>query len=123
MSSNLDPVQIAKMPFTERNDAIMHAFNLLLNLDDKSKLEAFKGLLTALGTKAKDEEYINWCDSTLRVLSMYPDDVIKAVLSLRMKAVSELPKELQEKDQKMVTQVLNGLDPSIKEKILKEMKS
>jgi len=53
MSSNLDPVQIAKMPFTARNDAIMHAFNLLLNLDDKNKLEAFKGLLMALALRQK----------------------------------------------------------------------
>ncbi|MCI2415145.1 MAG: hypothetical protein MPF33_07900 [Candidatus Aramenus sp.] len=119
---SLDPIQIAKMPYTQRNDTIMKVLNTLFTLDDNQKLEAVKGLLTALGAKASDEDYANWCDSMMRVLSMYPDEVVKAVLSLRAKAVQSLPKEVQERDAKVVGQVINSLDASVREKLARNMK-
>ncbi|MFP3163717.1 MAG: hypothetical protein RXQ75_07825 [Acidianus hospitalis] len=117
---SINPVQIAQLPYTNRIDNIQKIIQTLLSMDPKTAESAVKDLLTAL-SKASDEDYKNWCEGTMRVISMFDDSVIKAILSLRMKVVSEMPKEVQDRDSKIVMEVLSSLDESVKEKLMKNM--
>ncbi|BDC18500.1 hypothetical protein [Acidianus sp. HS-5] len=117
---SVNPVQVAKLPYTDRLDNIQKIIQALLSMDEKTAEGAVKELLTAL-SKASDEDYKNWCEGTMRVISMFDDSIVKSVLSLRMKVVSEMPKEVQQRDSKMVMEVLNSLDETVKEKIMKDM--
>jgi uncharacterized protein YecA (UPF0149 family) len=122
MSQQLDPIQIARLQYTSRASVINQLLQQLLALDPATAENALKSILTALASKATDEEYKNWCEVTIRLLSMYDDSVVRNVLALRMKVASTLPKNLAERDQKIVMEVLNSLDESVKEKILKNLK-
>jgi len=122
MSQQLDPIQIARLPYTQRNDVLSKIFQMLLTLDENTVVKTLTDVLNVLASKATDEEYKNWCESGGRIISMYDDNVIKAILKLRAKAVSNLPKNLAERDAKIMNEVLQSLDPSVREKIMKNMK-
>jgi len=123
MSQALDPIQIARMPYTQRNQAILQVLQVLLHMKPEEAKAAVKQVLEALTTKASDEEYKNWCDSMLRSIGQFEDiDVIKSIISLRMQAVSELSKQQQERDSKILNSVIQSIDPSIRDKLMKAMK-
>ena len=122
MSQSLDPIQIARMPFTARNQVIMQVLQVLLHMKPEDAKAAVQQVLQVLTTKATDEEYANWCDSLLRALSQFDVDTIKAVVSLRMQAVSSLGKQQQERDSKILNAVIQSLDQPIREKLMSAMK-
>ncbi|BFH72646.1 hypothetical protein SJAV_05900 [Sulfurisphaera javensis] len=122
MSQQFNPLDIARLPYTKRNEILNQTLQFLLTLDEQTIVKTLTDVLTVLASKATDEEYKNWCDSMLRLVSMYDDNVIKAVILLRTKAVSNLPKNLAERDSKILNEVVSSLDSSVKEKILKNMK-
>lgn len=117
---SVNPVQIAQLPYTNRLENIQKIIQILLSIDPNTAINAVKDLLNAL-SKASDEDYKNWCEATMRVISMFSDNVVKSILSLRMKAVSEMPKEVQDRDTRIVMEVLNSLDDSVKEKLMRNM--
>ncbi|BAB67342.1 MULTISPECIES: hypothetical protein [Sulfurisphaera] len=122
MSQQFNPIEVAKLPYTKRNEILNSTLQFLLSLDENTIVKTLTDVLTVLASKATDEEYKNWCDSMLRLVSMYDDKVIKAIVTLRMKAVSNLPKNLAERDSKILNEVLSNLDPSVKEKIIRNIK-
>jgi len=122
MSQQVDPIQIARLPYTQRNETLSKILQFLLTLDENTIVKTLTDVLNVLASKATDEEYKNWCDSMLRLVSMYNDNVVKAVIQLRAKAVSNLPKNLAERDGKIIDEVIKNLDPSVREKLMKNMK-
>lgn len=122
MSQQFNPIEVAKLPYTKRNEILNSTLQFLLSLDENTIVKTLTDVLTVLASKATDEEYKNWCDSMLRLVSMYDDKVIKAIVTLRMKAISNLPKNLVERDSKILNEVLSNLDPSVKEKIIRNIK-
>lgn len=122
MSQGFNPIEVARLPYTKRNEILNSTLQYLLSLDQNTVVKTITDVLNILASKASDEEYKNWCESMLRLLSMYDDSVIKAVISLRMKAVSNLPKNLADRDAKIVNEVINSFDPSVKEKIMRNLK-
>lgn len=122
MSQQFNPIDVARLPYTKRNEILNQTLQYLLTLDQQTLIKLLTDVLTVLASKASDEEYKNWCDSMLRLVSMYDDNVIKNIISLRMKAVSSLSKNLAERDSKILNEVINNLDPYVKEKLVKNMK-
>ncbi|AWR93572.1 dehydrogenase [Acidianus brierleyi] len=123
MSINLpDIVQISKLNEKEREKTMSSLFSELLKMPDKQKLEILKNLLKEMGDRASDEEYINLCKTNIKVASSLPEDTLSAFLKLRMQAVSELPKNYQDRDQKLMMNALNTFSDDIKNKIMNAMK-
>ncbi len=58
----------------------------------------------------------------MKILASYPDDVIKAGLALRARAVSSLSRDLQRRDQAIVGRVLQLLDEGSRQKLMRNMK-
>jgi len=123
MSINLpDIVQISKLNEKEREKTMSSLFSELLKMPDKQKLEILKNLLKEMGDRASDEEYINLCKTNIKIASSLPEDTLSAFLKLRMQAVSELPKNYQDRDQKLMMNALNTFSDDIKNKIMNAMK-
>mgnify|MGYP001773087720 CR=1 FL=1 len=122
MSQSLDPIQIARMPFTARNQAVMQLLQTLIHMKPEDAKAVLQQLLQIMTTKATDEEYMNLCESIIRALSQFDVDTIKAVVSLRMQAVSSLSKQQQERDSKILNAVIQSLDQPIREKLMSAMK-
>lgn len=123
MSTNLpDIVQISKLNEKEREKTMSSLFSELLKMPDKQKLEILKNLLKEMGDRASDEEYINLCKTNIKIASSLPEDTLSAFLKLRMQAVSELPKNYQDRDQKLMMNALNTFSDDIKNKIMNAMK-
>ncbi len=123
MSTNLpDIVQISRLSDKEREQVISNLFSELLKMPDNQKIEALKALLKEMGDKASDEEYINLCKTNIKVASSLPESTLSAFLKARMQAISQLPKNYQVRDQKLLMAALNTFDESTKNKILNAMK-
>jgi hypothetical protein len=71
--------------------------------------------------RATDQEYINWCLTTMKVLATYPDNVVKAGLALRRSVVASLDKRLADRDAAIISRVLNMLDRSTRDKLTRNM--
>ena len=76
-----------------------------------------------MAEKANDEEYINLCKTNIKLASTLPDNILKAFLKIRLQASAELPKNIHDKDMNMINRALALVEPSIREKILKNMPS
>ncbi len=123
MSINLpDIVQISKLNEKEREKTMSSLFSELLKMPDNQKLEILKNLLKEMGDRASDKEYINLCKTNIKIASSLPEDTLSAFLKLRMQAVSQLPKNYQDRDQKLMMNALNTFNDNIKSKIMNAMK-
>lgn len=122
MSSQIDPIQIAKLPESQREAAIKSILQTLFSLREDQAFQALKDVLLTLAQRATDDEYINWCKTTMKILASYSDDVIRAGLTLRSRVVASLDKRFQDRDQAIVSRVLTLLDESTREKLMRNMK-
>jgi len=122
MSSQVDPIQIARLPENQREATIRSILQMLFSLREDQAFQALRDVISTLAQRATDEEYINWCKTTMKILASYPDDVVKAGLTLRSRVVSSLDKRLQDRDQAIVSKVLTLLDESTSQKLMRNMK-
>ena len=122
MSSQVDPIQIARLPEDQREQQIRSILQTLFTLKEDQAFQALRSVIETLASRASDEEYINWCKTTMKILASYPDEVIKAGLALRTRVVSSLSKNLQDRDQAIVGRVLQLLDEGTRNKLLRNMK-
>jgi len=76
----------------------------------------------ALATRATDNEYRAWCDSMMRIVSSFDIPTIKAVLQIRSKALSRLPKEKADKLNRITQEAIASLDESVRNKLMAAMK-
>jgi len=95
---------------------------MLFSLREDQAFQALRDIISTLAQRASDEEYINWCKTTMKILASYPDDVVKAGLALRSRVVSSLDKNLQNRDQAIVSRVLSLLDEGTRQKLMRNMK-
>ncbi len=95
---------------------------MLFTLKEDQAFQALRSVIETLARRASDEEYINWCKTTMKILASFPDDVVKAGLALRTKAVSSLSRDLQNRDQAIVGRVLQLLDEGSRQKLMRNMK-
>ena len=102
MSSQVDPIQIARLPENQREATIRSILQMLFSLREDQAFQALRDVISTLAQRATDEEYINWCKTTMKILASYPDDVVKAGLTLRSRVVSSLDKRLQDRDQAII---------------------
>jgi len=122
MSSQVDPIQIARLPENQREVTIRSILQMLFSLREDQAFQALRDVISTLAQRATDEEYINWCKTTMKILASYPDDVVKAGLTLRSRVVSSLDKRLQDRDRAIVSRVLTLLDESTRQKLMRNMK-
>ncbi|WP_054857542.1 hypothetical protein [Vulcanisaeta sp. JCM 16159] len=122
MSSQVDPIQIARLPENQREQQIRSILQMLFTLKEDQAFQALRSVIETLARRASDEEYINWCKTTMKILASFPDDVVKAGLALRTKAVSSLSRDLQNRDQAIVGRVLQLLDEGSRQKLMRNMK-
>ncbi len=95
---------------------------MLFTLKEDQAFQALRGVIETLAKRAADDEYINWCKTTMKILASYPDEVVKAGLALRSRVVSSLDKNLQNRDQAIVGRVLQLLDEGSRQKLMRNMK-
>lgn len=88
MSSQVDPIQIARLPENQREQQIKSILQMLFTLKEDQAFQALRGVIETLAKRATDDEYINWCKTTMKILASYPDEVVKAGLALRSRVVS-----------------------------------
>ncbi|ADN51251.1 hypothetical protein [Vulcanisaeta distributa] len=122
MSSQVDPIQIARLPENQREQQIRSILQMLFTLKEDQAFQALRGVIETLASRATDDEYINWCKTTMKILASYPDEVVKAGLALRSRVVSSLDKNLQSRDQAIVGRVLQLLDENTRQKLIRNMK-
>ncbi|ADY00526.1 MAG: hypothetical protein ACP5GZ_00925 [Vulcanisaeta sp.] len=122
MSSQVDPIQIARLPENQREQQIRSILQMLFTLKEDQAFQALRGVIETLAKRAADDEYINWCKTTMKILASYPDEVVKAGLALRSRVVSSLDKNLQNRDQAIVGRVLQLLDEGSRQKLMRNMK-
>ena len=122
MSGLPDPVQIARMPYTQRNQTLMQMLPMLLRMKPEEAENVIYQIADALATRATDDEYRGWCDSMLRVLSSFDIPTIKTVLQIRSKALSRLPKEKADRLNRIAQEAIAGLDESVRNKLMAAMK-
>lgn len=121
MSTSLDPIAVAKMPEDQRRQVISSVLQMLFQMKEQDALNALTSVLRTLAEKATDEEYINWCKTTMSIIATFPDNVVKAALTLRSKAVSQLPKDLANRDSQIVSRVMSMLDKATSDKLMRNM--
>ena len=121
MSGLPDPIQIARMPYTERNQTLMQILPTLLSMKPEEAENVIYQLLDALATRATDDEFRGWCDSVLRLLSSFDMPTIKAFLQTRSKALSRLPKEKADRINGITQEVIVSLDESVRNKLMAAM--
>lgn len=121
MASQLDPIAVARMPESQREAVIRDVLQGLFKMSQDQAFQALRSVISTLAERASDQEYINWCLTTMRILASYPDDVVKAGLTLRSRVVSSLDKRLADRDSVIVSRVLSMLDESTRQKLMRNM--
>lgn len=121
MSTQLDPIAVARMPENQRESTIRGVLEGLFKMKQDEAFNALRGVIRTLAERATDQEYINWCLTTMRILASYPDDVVKAGLTLRKNVVSSLDKRLADRDAAIISRVLNMLDNNTRQKLMRNM--
>jgi hypothetical protein len=121
MSSQLDPIAVARMPESQREGVIRSVLQGLFNMSQDQAFQALRTVISTLAERATDQEYINWCLTTMKVLATYPDNVVKAGLALRRSVVASLDKRLADRDAAIISRVLNMLDRSTRDKLTRNM--
>ncbi|MGC8570609.1 hypothetical protein [Caldivirga sp.] len=121
MSTQLDPISVARMPESQRESTIKGVLEGLFKMKQDDAFKALRSVIQTLAERATDQEYINWCLTTMRILASYPDDVVKAGLTLRRNVVSSLDKRLADRDAAIISRVLNMLDNNTRQKLMRNM--
>jgi len=122
MSGLPDPVQIARMPYTQRNQTLMQILPMLLRMKPEEAENVIYQIADAMATRATDDENRNFCESMMRVVSSFDIPTIKAVLQVRSKALSRLPKEKADRVNRITQETIAGLDESVRNKLMAAMK-
>jgi hypothetical protein len=68
MSSQVDPIQIARLPENQREATIRSILQMLFSLREDQAFQALRDVISTLAQRATDEEYINWCKTTMKYL-------------------------------------------------------
>jgi len=122
MSGLPDPVQIARMPYTQRNQTLMQILPMLLRMKPEEAENVIYQIADAMATRATDDENRNFCESMMRVISSFDIPTIKAVLQVRSKALSRLPKDKADRVNRITQETIAGLDESVRNKLMAAMK-
>jgi len=122
MSGLPDPVQIARMPYTQRNQTLMQILPMLLRMKPEEAENVIYQIADAMATRATDDENRNFCESMMRVISSFDIPTIKAVLQVRSKALSRLPKEKADRVNRITQETIASLDESVRNKLMAAMK-
>jgi len=122
MSGLPDPVEIARMPYTQRNQTLMQILPMLLRMKPEEAENVIYQIADAMATRATDDENRNFCESMMRVVSSFDIPTIKAVLQIRSKALSRLPKEKADRVNRITQETIAGLDESVRNKLMAAMK-
>ncbi|WP_069807264.1 hypothetical protein [Vulcanisaeta thermophila] len=122
MSSQLDPISIARLPEKQREETIRGILQSLFTMKEDQAFQALRSVISTLAERATDEEYINWCRTTMTILASYPDDVVRAGLALRSRVVASLDKRLADRDAQIINRVMGLLDEGTRQKLLRNMK-
>lgn len=122
MSGLPDPVQIARMPYTQRNQTLMQLLPMLLRMKPEEAENVIYQIADAMATRATDDENRAFCESMMRIVSSFDIPTIKTVLQIRSKALSRLPKEKADRVNRITQETIAGLDESVRNKLMAAMK-
>ncbi|MCI2415190.1 MAG: dehydrogenase [Candidatus Aramenus sp.] len=117
-----DLIQVSRLNDKEREEVMSKLFSQLMSMDERQKVEAMREMIKYMAEKATDEEYLNLCRTNIKLASGLQDNVLSSFLKVRMQAVSQLPKELRDRDQRLLATALQSLDEKTREKMMKAMK-
>jgi hypothetical protein len=117
----IDIVAIGSMEAPERAAAMSKIFEQFMSMSEPEQISAFKTIIGGMAEKATDSQYRNLCLTNLQIAAGLPVTVLKSFLATRMKASSELPKNLSERDIKLMQEALGQSDPAVQEKITQNM--
>ncbi len=118
----MDPISIARLPEKQREETIRGILQSLFTMKEDQAFQALRSVISTLAERATDEEYINWCRTTMTILASYPDDVVRAGLALRSRVVASLDKRLADRDAQIINRVMGLLDEGTRQKLLRNMK-
>jgi hypothetical protein len=113
---------VSRLNDKEREEVMSKLFSQLMSMDERQKVEAMREMIKYMAEKATDEEYLNLCRTNIKLASGLQDNVLSSFLKVRMQAVSQLPKELRDRDQRLLATALQSLDEKTREKMMKAMK-
>ncbi|MEZ0319862.1 MAG: hypothetical protein ABWK05_07740 [Pyrobaculum sp.] len=120
--SQIDPVSIARLPEKQRKETIRGILQGLFTMGEDQAFRALRSVISALAERASDEEYTNWCKTTMEILASYPDEVVKAGLALRAKVVASLDRKLADRDAEIINKVMGLLDDATRRKLMRNLK-
>jgi len=110
------------MPYTQRNQTLMQILPMLLRMKPEEAENVIYQIADAMATRATDDENRNFCESMMRVVSSFDIPTIKAVLQVRSKALSRLPKEKADRVNRITQETIASLDESVRNKLMAAMK-
>ncbi len=116
-----DVLAVASMSEGDREKAMGQVFEQLMPLSEEQQVSKFHELIGEMAEKASDEQYANLCSTNLKLASALPAPDLKKFLAVRMKAAARLPKNLSERDMKLLQASLAKCSPAIQEKISQNM--
>ncbi len=119
----MDPIQIARLPENQREQQIRSILQMLFTLKEDQAFQALRGgVIETLAKRATDDEYINWCKTTMKILASYPDEVVKAGLALRSRVVSSWIRTCKTGTRQSWVGCCNCLMRGSRQKLMRNMK-
>ncbi len=119
--NQFDTVAMANMSDEKRAETMGQLFQQLGPLSAEQQVEALRPLIRDMAERANDDEYFKLCQTNLILAAALPDAQLKPFLANRMKASASLPDPLAKRDMKHVQEALVKVDPSVQEKITRNM--
>lgn len=117
----LDVLAVGSMAAPEREATMGKVFEQVMAMPEHEQIAVFKDLIGTMAEKATDTQYLNLCSTNLKLAANLPDTVLKPFLAMRMKSAAELPKNLAERDMKLLQEALSHSDPAVRNKIASNM--
>lgn len=116
----LDVLAVGSMAAPEREATMGKVFEQVMAMPEHEQIAVFKDLIGKMA-KATDSQYLNLCSTNLKLAANLPDTALKPFLAMRMKSAAELPKNLAERDMKLLQEALSHSDPTVRNKIASNM--
>ena len=118
---SINPIEVARLSENQREQIIRGALQALMGMSQDQAFQTLRSIISTLASQATDQEYVNWCLTTMRVLASFPDEAVRAGLALRARVVASLDKRLADRDRDIVNRVMGMLDEATRQKLMRNM--
>lgn len=118
--SDYDVLKIAKMDTDKRKSEMIDFFNLIEKENDTDRLKTMVSMIEKM-KDATDSEYLNLCLTNMDIVSTFNDSDMRDFMALRMKANSELPDDIKNRDMNMINNAMKTATERVRNRLTNAM--